>query len=61
MSTMAARNRLYSQLLRIHLDEIRGRKPSDEEKRRRMWEIYEQCYGDLPKKRQPRNPPRREE
>ena len=55
MSTMPQRNRLYNLLLHAYLDELRVRvtKPSDEEKRQRMREIWEQCYGDMPKTRRP--------
>ena len=53
MSSMAARNRTYNILLHAYLEEIRATKPSDEEKRRRMREIWEQCFGDLPKARRP--------
>ena len=54
MSTMPARNRTFNLLLQALLEEIRTRKLSDWEKRRRMFEIWEQCYGDLPENRRPK-------
>ena len=61
MSTMAARNRTYKVLLHAYLEEIRVMKPSDVEKRHRMFEIWESCYGDLPPERKPRRSPRKED
>ena len=54
MSTMPQRNRTYKVLLHAYLEEIRVMKPPMAERRQRMQEIWEQCYGDLPENRKPK-------